>query len=82
MMYYLLIRINSERLFSMVERLQELLLSKLGNDGYDKTVRAVNVYKRILEVLEEARETATTALEKAIDARQKVFFCRDTACAK
>ena len=58
----------------MVERLQDLLFSNLGSDGYDKTVRAVNVYKKIFEVLEEARKTATTALEKAIDARQKVFL--------
>ena len=70
-------RTNAERLFSMVERLQKLLVAKLGNEGYDKTVRAANVYKKMLIALEEAREAATSALNKAISAYEKVRYSSD-----
>ena len=54
-------------------------MGKLGeeqweNEGYEKTVRAANVYKKILIALEEAREAATSALSKAISAYEKVRF--------
>ena len=71
--YLLPCKTNAERLFSLGERLQSLLVSKLGNQDYDRTLQAANVYQKILIEVEEAREAAGSAFNEALSAYEKVI---------
>ena len=65
-------RDNANRLFLMVERLQKLLMSELGSESYENTLKAANVYRKILVAINKARETANVALNLGMTAYEKV----------